>query len=74
MWCGRIGNGFPRLRVGVRGSQNVGDLADYVLAPFDDEELERLPSIVDRAADAVDAVLRDGIDAAMNEFNRAVPD
>jgi len=69
--CSRVGNGFPRLRVGVRGDLTVGDLADYVLSPFDASENEQLPPIIARAADAVDIAIHEGVDEAMNRFNRA---
>jgi peptidyl-tRNA hydrolase, PTH1 family len=60
---------FLRLRVGV-GRPERGDprpLADYVLsnfAPHDDAE-----SVVARAADAVETVVRDGVDAAQKRYN-----
>lgn len=65
-----IGTEFPRLRVGVRGPAVIGDLADYVLAPFADDEKERAEDAFERAADAVEAAVRLGIERAMNEFNR----
>ncbi len=62
---------FPRLRVGVgRGDLNR-DLADHVLARFEPEEEATAESAVDRAADAVGTFLSDGIEAAMNQYNRA---
>ena len=64
-----FGNEFPRLRVGVRGETIADDLADYVLSPFNATERESLPSIVERAADAVETATRDGVDHAMNEYN-----
>jgi peptidyl-tRNA hydrolase, PTH1 family len=60
---------FLRLRVGV-GRPERGDprpLADYVLsnfAPHDDAE-----SVVARAADAVETVVREGVDAAQKRYN-----
>jgi PTH1 family peptidyl-tRNA hydrolase len=60
---------FLRLRVGV-GRPERGDprpLADYVLsnfAPPDDAE-----SVVARAAEAVETVVRDGVDAAQKRYN-----
>jgi len=68
--CAAIGNEFPRLRVGVRGETIGDDLADYVLSSFDESERERVPAIIERAADAVETTLRLGIDQAMNQYNR----
>ena len=60
---------FMRLRIGV-GRPERGDprpLADFVLSDFEPhEDPER---IVSRAADAVETIVRDGIDAAQREFN-----
>lgn len=69
--CRRVGHDFPRLRVGVRGPTIGGDLADYVTAPFEPEELPVARSAVDRAADAVECVLAEGVSSAMNRFNRS---
>lgn len=68
--CGEVGTDFPRLRIGVRGEDMVGDLADYVLSSFTDLEAEAAETAVERAADAVEAVLRENFDVAMNTFNR----
>ena len=60
---------FLRTRVGV-GRPGRGDrrpVADYVLSPFaPDEDAEAL---VARAADAVEALARDGLDEAQRGFN-----
>jgi PTH1 family peptidyl-tRNA hydrolase len=60
---------FLRLRGGVGrpGRGDPRDLADYVLSDFaaeDDAE-----GIVDRAADAVEVLLREGLDEAQRRFN-----
>jgi PTH1 family peptidyl-tRNA hydrolase len=68
--CEEIGNGFPRLRVGVRGEEVWDDLAAYVTDPFGAHELEEVDRAIVRAADAVESVITDGLDAAMNRFNR----
>ena len=60
---------FLRLRVGI-GRPGRGDrrpVADYVLSPFDPADDQE--AIVGRAADAVEAVLRDGLDVAQRAFN-----
>ena len=72
--CERLGEGFPRLRVGVRGDQEWGDLADFVLSPFENDEIEAAEQTVRRAADAVDAVIDDGMKVAMDRFNRRPPE
>ena len=60
---------FLRLRVGV-GRPERGDprpVADFVLSPFsDDVDVEAL---VARAADAVETVVRDGLEEAQQRFN-----
>ncbi|HOC41793.1 MAG TPA: aminoacyl-tRNA hydrolase [Thermoanaerobaculales bacterium] len=71
--CERIGTGFPRLRLGVRGSGPWQNLADYVLSPFADDEQPLARQLVARAADAVETTVREGIDAAMGRFNGPAP-
>ncbi len=59
---------IPRLRIGV--GEPVGDWADYVLSPFSKKEREVIDDALINAIDAVETLLKDGIDAAMNQFNR----
>jgi PTH1 family peptidyl-tRNA hydrolase len=60
---------FLRLRIGV-GRPERGDrrpVADYVLSPFEPEiDVEAL---LGRAADAVEAIARDGLEAAQSRYN-----
>ncbi|MFW6075741.1 MAG: aminoacyl-tRNA hydrolase [Chloroflexota bacterium] len=60
---------FPRLRVGI-GRPIRGSTVDYVLSRFDSEEEAQLPDLVKRCADAAMAWRSNGIQSAMNEFNR----
>ncbi len=61
---------YARLRIGI-GPQPPGeDLADYVLAPFAREERAALDALLDPMADAVECWLAEGIERAMNRFNR----
>jgi PTH1 family peptidyl-tRNA hydrolase len=62
---------FPRLRVGVGRGDPRRDLADHVLARFDDDERDEVEQAIARAADAVETFLAEGIEAAMNRHNRA---
>ena len=60
---------FLRLRVGV-GRPGRGDrrsVADYVLASFEPET--DVDALVARSADAVETVVRDGLEAAQQRFN-----
>ena len=64
--------GFPRVNLGVRGSaREERDLADYVLEPFAPDEREIVSAMVERGAEAVRALLREGTEAAMRRFNGA---
>ena len=62
---------FPRLRVGVGRGDPRRDLADHVLAVFDSDERDEVDRAIARAADAVETFLAEGIEAAMNRYNRA---
>jgi len=64
-----LGRDFLRVRVGVGRPPEGWDTADYVLGKWDTTEQDEIPHVVDRASDAVEAVLRDGLEAAMNHFN-----
>jgi PTH1 family peptidyl-tRNA hydrolase len=67
-----LGTGeFPRLRVGVGRGDPRRDLADHVLARFDGDERDEVERTIARAADAVETFLAEGIEAAMNRYNRA---
>ena len=64
-----LGPDYSRIRVGVGRPPEGWETADYVLGAWTDAEARQLPDIIDSAADAVEAVLRDGPAAAMNRFN-----
>ena len=61
---------FPRIRVGVGQKPHPDyDLADWVLGKFVGEDKKTMDAAVKRAADAVECLLADGPDKAMNRFN-----
>ena len=60
---------FPRVRVGVGRVPEGGDLVQHVLGRFAPAEREAVEQAVQRAADAVSAVLAEGLDKAQNKFN-----
>lgn len=62
---------FVRVKIGIGRPPDRQDPADYVLQPFTwSEEAFILPA-VDRAADAVEALLLEGVEKAMARFNAA---
>ena len=66
---------YPRLRIGTRPAdetREIGNLADFVLSPFDELERQEVRALLPRLADAAETWLRDGIHAAMNKHNAAV--
>jgi peptidyl-tRNA hydrolase, PTH1 family len=58
-----------RLRFGVAGERISGDLADYVLGPFETHEEDAVLDRFDDAADALFSYYKDGIETAMSRFN-----
>ena len=72
-----------RIRIGVgRPMRDVAPLADgrevksggtdYLLSPMRKQELAVLDEVLDRVHGAVEAIVAQGVIAAMNEFNRTV--
>jgi PTH1 family peptidyl-tRNA hydrolase len=61
---------FPRLRIGVGPAPVAADLADYVLAPFGEEERTKLPEAIEGAASAAYDAAAAGLTLAMNRWNR----
>ena len=60
---------FMRVRVGVGAKPKDWDLADYVLGRFDRDDRQLVEAAQDRACEAVEMILADSVDAAMNKFN-----
>lgn len=60
---------FFRVRVGIGRPPGRMDPADFVLRDFAASEKKVLPLVVDRAADAVEALVADGLDSAQQRFN-----
>ncbi len=63
--------GYQRLRIGAGRGDPRRDLADHVLSRFLPEELVSVEGAIERAADAVEVWIRDGIGPVMNVFNRS---
>ena len=66
--CG--GDGFPRVKVGVGEKPHPDyDMADWVMSTFSGQDAETMAAAVKRAADAVECLIINGPDKAMNQYN-----
>jgi PTH1 family peptidyl-tRNA hydrolase len=63
----------PRLRIGI-GRPAYGDPVDYVLSPWRPEEQAVMEGAYERAVEAIDTFLQEGIVVAMNRFNAGDPE
>ena len=61
---------FTRIRVGIGSRPSYMDLVDYVMSPFSKEERVLVDEALKKAADAAEMILSDGVEAAMNTFNK----
>lgn len=66
---GRLGfEDFPRIRIGI-GSNKNRDIIDYVIGGFAEKERDPLNKAIVQSAKAVESIIIDGIDKAMNKYN-----
>jgi len=61
---------FVRVRMGIQPDHPVSNLKSHVLGRFSRRQLEAVAEMVDRAAEAVEVIVREGLESAMNQFNR----
>lgn len=62
---------FMRLRIGIQPAHMVADTKRFVLEEFSRAERAEVEKILERSADALRAVIRDGIEKAMAAYNKA---
>jgi len=67
------GDQFARVRLGIHPGHPVTDSAKFVLAPFRRAQLQEMDALLDRAADAVESIIAEGVEKAMARFNRRAP-
>jgi PTH1 family peptidyl-tRNA hydrolase len=60
---------FLRVRIGVGKPPSKAQGADHVLSRASKRERDELAVTLEEAADAVEMILNDGVDAAMNRYN-----
>lgn len=61
---------FPRVRIGIGPKKPAWDLANFVLAPFDESERETVWKALNDAADALEQIVREGVSAAQKTYNK----
>ena len=66
--AGKLGD-FPRIKIGIGRPPAGVDPIDHVLTTFTPDEKPAIEAAVERAADAVECWVQEGIEAAMNKFN-----
>ena len=60
---------FLRLRIGIRPEHPVADTSGFVLERFPASQRGEVEKVLERCAEALRAVIRDGIDKAMSQYN-----
>jgi PTH1 family peptidyl-tRNA hydrolase len=63
------GQDYTRLRFGIGNDFAKGQQVDFVLSNFSKEEINNLPSLMDKAADVVYSFATAGVERTMNFFN-----
>jgi PTH1 family peptidyl-tRNA hydrolase len=60
---------YVRVRVGVGRPKGDGEMIGHVLSRFAPDEKDAAAKVIERAADAVEMLVGDGLVKAMNSFN-----
>ncbi len=60
---------FPRIKIGVGRPEPGRDLADFVLGRFTKDEEMDIDEVLERAADAVECLIKEGTSSSMNKYN-----
>lgn len=61
---------FPRIKFGVGDKPKGWDLADYVLGRFPEDDQPFVRDAIKKSSEAVKTILKDGMETAMNVYNR----
>jgi len=61
---------FIRIKIGI-GKDPLQEVSDYVLSPFSKEQKAIIKEKISQAVDSIVTIINDGVDKAMNIYNRA---
>lgn len=62
---------FPRVKIGIGRAQDAAPVTDFILRRFTAQERAFMLCVAQHAADAVEAIVAQGLERAMSGFNRA---
>ena len=62
-------NEFIRLRIGIQPEHPIRDTSNFVLEKFSKTETEKIERVLETCAEAIRAVITDGIEKAMAKYN-----
>ena len=60
---------FIRLRIGILPEHPISNTKNFVLEKFSKGEAGEVEKILEQSADAIRAIVKDGVEAAMGQFN-----
>ena len=60
---------FIKVRIGIKEEKPFMNQIDFVLSKYSPDELKEQMKNIDRAVDAVESIIKNGIDKTMNDFN-----
>jgi peptidyl-tRNA hydrolase, PTH1 family len=60
---------FTRLRIGIQPEHEIGDTRSFVLDEFPRSQRQQVAEVLERSAEALQVVLRDGVEKAMSLYN-----
>ena len=60
---------FPRIRIGIGNPEYKNDLLNYILTKIPEADYKILEKSISNAADAIEEIIKNGIDIAMNKYN-----
>ena len=60
---------FPRIRIGIGNPEYKNDLLNFILTRIPDEEYKILEKSQENAVKAIEEIIKNGLDAAMNKYN-----